>query len=929
MTDPFLSRVAEHVLKYGNDAPEKLAVVLPSQRAAVYFRQHFSRMVPRIQFAPQLLTLDQLVSDCTSLQSADSIELLFQLYQSYTEVWQADAEPFDRFLKWASLALADFSEVDAYLIDPKAFFRDLTNLKELDAWSLNEPDLTSTQQQYAWFWKKLGALYFHFTESLKKQNIAHAGLLFRDAAENIESKSKAIEFEHIFFCGFNALSASEEKIMQHFVHSGRAEMLWDADRFYLDYPQHEAGQFLRRNFKHFAQSENWISDELRNGKKSITIAAAPNEVAQCDLMAKLLSGNNGHTDTAVILANENLLTPVLNTLPDGVDRVNVTMGLKTLHSPLHSLFELLFEWLRARTDSGAYHYRYVVRILGHPYLRFSDEVTRSARDLVTRIKKENKVFIRPDEIESLGGNKIIAALFRSLAVDNLTAENQLAAQFHLVRFVLSTLENKEGFPIEKEYLFHYLKALRRIELLVQRFPNEMGGDAYQRIFGTLTASEKLNFVGEPLEGLQVMGMLETRALDFRNLIILSCNEHVMPGNNTQQSLIPFELKKFYQLPTRNEKEAIYAYYFYRLLQRAENVHLVYSTDSNSWQGAEPSRYLAQLQYDFKDIDTVNVQQAIAKTENPLSPHDALSVDRTETVLNELKERLEKGLSPSALNKYQQCPLDFYYTYLLGYKEAEEVEETIEHSTLGTAVHDVLEDFYKPLINGKPLNEQMLKNMIPQVRDRIREKFAEIYSREGTEFGINKLIFEVAVQFTTRFLQREISELKAQEEQNQLVNVLMIEEQLSYLMPVETPIGTIQVRLHGKADRIDQIGNVVRVIDYKTGKVNARDVKLTNPEEDLYNPDKGKALQLMIYALMVFRQKENITQITAANVSMRNLSELLIPVHWGKEDVLDSEIIDAFEEELKKMIAAMFLNGVPFEHRSEAQYCNFCDMESAE
>lgn len=425
-----------------------------------------------------------------------------------------------------------------------------------------------------------------------------------------------------------------------------------------------------------------------------------------------------------------------------------------------------------------------------------------------------------------------------------------------------------------------------------------------------------------------MGMLETRALDFRNLIILSCNEHVMPGNNTQQSLIPFELKKFYQLPTRNEKEAIYAYYFYRLLQRAETVHLVFSTDSNSWQGAEPSRYLAQLQYDFKDIDSVNVQQAIAKTENPLSPHEALSVDRTETVLKELKERLEKGLSPSALNKYQQCPLDFYYTYLLGYKEAEEVEETIEHSTLGTAVHDVLEDFYKPLINGKPLNEQMLKNMIPQVRDRIRDKFAEIYSREGTEFGINKLIFEVAVQFTTRFLQREISELKTKEAQNQLVSILMIEEQLSYLMPVETPIGTIHVKLHGKADRIDRIGNVVRVIDYKTGKVNSRDVKLINPE-DLHNPDKGKALQLMIYALMVFRQKENITQITAANVSMRNLSELLIPVHWGKEDVLDSEIIDAFEDELKKMIAAMFVQGVPFEHRAEAQYCNFCDMESAE
>lgn len=927
MSETFLGRAAARILEFCGDEPETVAVVLPSQRAAVYFRKHLSEQVARIQFTPQLLTLDTFVGDFTPLESADQIELLFLLYKSYSEIWKSDAEPFDRFLKWAPLALADFSEVDAYMVDPVVFFRDLTNLKELDEWSLNAEELTPTQQNYAWFWKKLGELYFHFSKTLKEANLAYSGMLFRNAAENLENPGVEFKYRHVFFCGFNALSRSEEKIMQHFVQSGNAEMLWDADKFYIDFPQHEAGMFLRNNFKQFDGAQNWIGDALGNQEKSITIAATPNEVAQTDLMAELLKQMPDRTQTAVVLANENLLSPVLNAIPEAVDRVNVTMGFSIRYSPLHSLFDLLFEWLNARTEDGRYYYRHVLRLVKHPYLQFSADFAKASEKLVSAIKEQNRVFLSPEEIQTLTGHALLKEFFTTISCTDLSAANQLKAQLNLVNFIAQTLGSSGEQTIEKEYIFQYLKILRRIEQLVERYPNELSGEAYARIFAALTAQDKLNFVGEPLEGVQVMGMLETRALDFKNLIILSCNEHVMPGNNTRQSLIPFDLKKHYHLPTRTEKEAIYAYYFYRLLQRAENVHLVYSTDTSSWQGAEPSRYLAQLQYDLKDHKNIRLRKIITRTEERSKAKDPLAILKSEEVVNRIAEKIQRGLSPSALNKYLHCPLDFYYSYVLGYREEDEIEETIEHSTLGTVVHDVLEMLYTPHIKQGVLKVDDLKAMFPKIKEAMRAQFDKEHSPDSTKYGMNNLIFEVAVQFVERFLKKEMETIRAMEAQNEYVQILSLEEPLTYRFTIESSNREIEVKILGKADRIDQVGNTIRVVDYKTGKVLAKDLKLAAPEEELAGSEKSKALQLLMYGLMYQRQSGTTSPVTAANVSMRNLSQLLIPVSWKGNEALGSDDWNDFEGILKDIVASMLDHHEPLQHNPEAKYCRFCELKT--
>lgn len=925
--DSFLGRAAARVLEFSDSDLRSVAVVLPSQRAGVYFRKHLSEQATSVIFAPQVLTLDRFVSEFTALESADQIELLFQLYQSYREIWQSDAEPFDRFLKWAPIALADFSEMDAYMVNPDQFFRDLTNLKELDEWSLNEDVLTETQQNYAWFWKKLGELYHHFTAALKKYNLAYSGMLFRDAAQNIEKNQHDLPFNRVFFCGFNALSRSEEFIMEYFVQQKKAEMLWDADRFYMDFEQHEAGMFLRRNFKKFGNTQADVSSDLTGTQKKIVIAAAPNEIAQTDLMGHVLNELPDPSNTAVILANENLLTSVLNAIPDQMERVNVTMGFSTKNSPLHSLFELHFDWMNSRTDEGRYHYRHLLRLLSHPYLNFSTKFTRITQHLITAIKKDNMVFLGLDDIAVLSNDLEFTDFFHTITIDEPTAGKQLDAQFSLIRFIIRSIEKSRSHALEKEYLFHYLKVLRKLKTIVDKYPHEMNGEPYRRFFHALVSSDKLTFVGEPLEGLQVMGMLETRALDFKNLIILSCNEQVMPGNHPPQSLIPFELKKFYQLPGRLEKEAIYGYYFYRLLQRSENIHLVYSTDTTGWQGSEPSRYLTQLEYDLKSESNVSLNKAIVRLPDQPDTEDPLSILKSTEVLEKIKARLAFGISPSALNKFLNCPLDFYYTYIVGYNEADEVEETIEHSTLGSVVHKVLEKLYTPLLDKGVLSSADIEPMLQQVPEMLRAEFDWQHSKASTSFGMNHLIYKVAVQFVERFLRKEMATLKEIEARNERAQLIALETTLEYSFTIQLNGKSIPVRITGNADRIDQVGDTVRVLDYKTGKVQAKDLKLGAPEEELHTPEKSKALQLLMYGLMYKRAHEKVQSVTTANVSMRNLNELLISVDWqGKKALVNSDW-DAFETILKSVIASMLNPDAPLAHRDEAMYCNFCDVTS--
>lgn len=923
-TEKFLEQIAAHVLNVCEENTLNAVIILPSQRAAVYLRKYLAAQTTTVRFAPDMLTLDQFITHFSPIKPADRIELLFQFYDSYRAVWLDQAEPFDRFLKWAPMALKDFNDIDAYLLNSKQLFRDLTNLKELDEWSLNEENLTNNQQQYAWFWKKLGALYLHFTERLKAKGEAYQGLIFRAAAEQAESIFKEIPYEHIFFCGFNALSNSEAHIIDFLKKNRKAEVIWDADRFYLDYPGHEAGYFLRKNL----QQENsdkvrFISNHLINNPKNISIYAAPNEVAQCDLMANILSNDSSLADTAVVLANENLLPGVLNALPDTLQSINLTMGFKVRSSPLHSLFDLLFKLQNSRNTKGAFHHQQLTRLFNHPYLNFNYQVASANQVLMQKVVLGNLVYISTESLKELNDNELLLPLFKAIELTNKETSGLLKMQQEVLQFVINTLQNRNDLSLEKEYLFHYLKVLRRIEQLVQSHIEHFSASAYPKIFSALSMAENLSFVGEPLEGLQVMGMLETRTLDFKNLILLSCNEDVMPGGKIEQSMIPFELKKFYQLPTRSEHDAIYAYHFYRLLQRAENIHLIYSTGSDDWQNAEPSRYLAQIEHDFAALQSIKINRFISETTQNSPKVVPVKIEKTPALLDHLKTLVERKLSPSALNAFVLCPLNFYYKYLIGYRDGDEVEETIEASTLGTVVHNVLENIYTPFVNNGVLKIDAVESGRKAVRQLVEEEFAKVYSTGNVDTGTNRLILEVAVNFVDRFLRIEILELKKLAEQNLYVTILALEKPLERSISVETSIGKIQAKIFGKADRIDRVGNTIRIIDYKTGSVKSNHLNIKDAQNLIVDKNFSKALQLLTYAWMYQPLNENGDLLQAAIISFRNMNPFLNPAKWNGNEQLNEEVLQEFEESLQAIIVNLFDAASAITHNAESEYCVFC------
>jgi ATP-dependent helicase/nuclease subunit B len=923
-TEKFLEQIAAHLLKVCGDNTLNTVIVLPSQRAAVYLRKYLSAQTTTVRFAPDMLTLDQFITRFSPLKPADRIDLLFQFYESYRSVWQEQAEPFDRFLKWAPMALKDFNDIDAYLLNSQQLFRDLTNLKELDEWSLNEENLTENQQQYAWFWKKLGALYFHFTDSLKAKGEAYQGLIFRAAAEEAEKVFEKMPYQQIFFCGFNALSNSEAHIIDFLKKNRGAEVIWDADRFYLDYPGHEAGYFLRKNLgRENSGSEQFISNHLINSAKNISIYAAPNEVAQCDLMAEILNKNPLPTDTAVVLANENLLPAVLNALPDSLQSINLTMGFKVRSSPLHSLFDLLFKLQSARNRKGDFHHQYLTRLFNHPYLNFNFEIASANQALLQKIIHNNLIYINIQTLSTLNDNVLLQPLFKAIDLSGTETSALLQMQQGVLQFVINSLQQRNDLSLEKEYLFHYLKVLRRIEQLVKTHTEHFTTSAYPRIFSALSMAENLSFVGEPLEGLQVMGMLETRTLDFKNLILLSCNEDVMPGGKIEQSMIPFELKKFYQLPTRSEHDAIYAYHFYRLLQRAENIHLIYSTGSDDWQNAEPSRYLAQIEHDFAGLKSVKINRLIGETIQNSPTVAPVKIEKTPEVLEQLKKLVENRLSPSALNAFVLCPLNFYYKYLIGFRDGDEVEETIEASTLGTVVHNVLEKIYTPFMNTGVLKIDSIESCRKNVRTLVEDEFAAVYATGNIDTGTNRLILEVAVNFVDRFLRIEILELKKLAEQNLYVTILALEKALERTVSIETAVGKIEVKIFGMADRIDRVGNTIRIIDYKTGAVKANQLNIKDPQSLVVDKNFSKALQLLTYAWLYQPMNETVDLLQAAIISFRNMNPFLNPAKWNGNEQLNVEVLQEFEKSLKAIIARLFDTRLEITHNAESEYCVFC------
>ena len=919
---PFLKQIAEDIIEnYTIKEYKDILIIVPSRRVGLYLKKEMASLLKQTFWSPQIKTIDEFLTDKHKSGVVDSITVHFELYKAYCKVF-GNEETFDSFQAWSSQILNDFNEIDRYLLAHKEVFSNLKDIKEIEQWSFNSDELSDNQNKFLIFWEKLGELYEVFSNQLESQNLATSAKVYRDIATKPTEYLNKLPYKKIYILGFNALSTSEENIFKHLYQTSQAKIYWDADQYYLKNKLYEAGNFIRR-YKWASESIKAVGSNLVGQEKKIHLYPSKTSIDQVNIAAKIMEENPAFSNekSALILSDETLLNPLVNAIPIGVDKMNITMGYSIGNTLAKELFETCLDIIISsqRFSKGkmqSIYFKDLDKLFENAlFKQFTSNKKEEFVKLRSSIIKYNYTFITPKNLTYFLGDYStnLTFLFHD---NNKSIENYLIEIAFFIQKVRSKLIQDDELNIEIEALYKIEQIIAKVQTILKKYPYITTLSGLRKLIWQVLGKEKLSFYGEPLQGLQIMGFLETRALDFENVILLSCNESFLPGVAPSNSLIPFDLKLFLKLPTKSDREAIFAYYFYRILQRAKNIHLVYNNGiANQLESNEISRYIIQLENELSHYENITIEkhQINYKIEHKSTEQ---SIEKDELTLSKIELFLENGISPSALNGYLACPLDFYYKYVLRIREQEEVEESIESSTQGTIIHKVLENLYTQF--GPIITTESIDDMLKVYEAETHLIFNEAFPQGNYKTGKNLLTFSMALKGIRKFLKSERLFIS----QNGHLKILGLEEDLRHTLKIKTPTKTLEVLLKGNADRIDLVGNTIRIIDYKTGFVEAKEVKLFFDKII----DSPKANQLMFYAYLYYKM-ENKVNIESGIVSFRNLNGGLINLIL-KEDsktMLDfsPELFDEYEALLIEQILDIYDSEVDFKHNEEAKYCMIC------
>lgn len=882
--------------------------VLPSKRAGTFLKNSIAKSCKKTMFSPEIYSIETFVEQLAGLNYASSTEQLFALYNSYlatTKETQKDS--FLAFSKWGQTILQDFNEIDRYLVATDKIFSHLSAIQEMNTYMQEEK--TQMIQDYVKFWNTLDALYHHFNKSLVEKQIATQGYIYRKACENIHSFITNHFHQKIVFIGFNALNKAEEYIIEETLEKGLADIYWDIDRYFLEDPIHDASYFIRqhqKNWDYFKQhSLKGISNHYCT-PKNIQIIGVPKNVSQANYASSLLHNicqNNPNLlkNTALVLGDENLLNPIINAIPKEIDRINITMGYPLSKTPLAGLFSLYFDLWLGKTENG-WFYEYLLNMLANPYISYflEEKETNNAGLLSTTIKSKNWSYIKSQQLyHQIENKERIAILFPE---QDFTVSTFLENCLQIITHLKQRFQALEHH-LELEYLFRFYTLFNQIALITEQHSFIADIKSLQSLYKELLASESLDFQGEPLQGTQIMGMLESRNLDFETVIITSVNEGILPSGKSNNSFIPFDIKVQYGLPTYKEKDAVYTYHFYRLLQRAKNIYIIYNTEPNVLEGNEKSRLITQLLTDdHKKNDIQEITAASLVKTSPISPQ---VIVKNEALLTQIEALATKGFSPSSLSNYIRNPIDFYKKSILKINDTNEVEESVAANTFGTIVHDSLESLYQPFI-GEFLTKEKLTALYSQIKPTVQANFKKTYGDVDISKGKNLIAYNVVIRYIENFIKLEIKEIA---EHN--IKIIALEQDLEVLLPIpgiEKP-----VKLKGKLDRIDQQDGMLRIVDYKTGKVAPNDVKIKEWVSLIEDYKHSKAFQLLCYAVL-YNEQQPISELKAGIVSFKNLNKgtLLFSLNSGEE--INQDTLSDFKNALYTLIQEIFDPSIPFKEK---------------
>jgi hypothetical protein len=923
---PFLEKIADRLLRKFPISMEGTAVVLPSKRAVVFLKHYLSKKIDKPIFLPDFYSIEEFIERLSGLQVLDNISLQFRLYQTYMKHPPKKIDSFNDFLKWSNVLLHDFNEIDRNLVDARSIYLNLKDVKELerwsvDDWSLSEDNLSVMQADYVSFFEGMLTWYNDFNLSLLEENIAYQGMTYKLAANQINTFD--IKWNKVWFVGLNALTKSEQAIIDFLKKKNVARVFWDADVFYYNNPLHEAGGFLRKQRERWSEIDfEGVGDYFNQPKDSFNVVACPKNIIQAKVASKIISGfeksDLEDSNTAIVLADEALLSPVLHNLPSSVKQLNVTMGSPLKNSTLFSFVEVIFKLQinAIKYKRKAFYYKDIIAVFEHPY--FS-----KIMDLNTIIEfkrfiiKDNIVFITKSNINNYFKVNKLAELIFSIWDD---VEYSLQSLTSIIEYLRQQLVGIKG-SIESEVLVTFFKSLTILKKLVAENKFEIELKTLQVVMQQLVAKETIPFKGEPLEGVQLMGILESRTLDFKNVIILSVNEGKLPKGKSVNSFIPYDMKRYFKLPTYTDSDAVFAYHFYRLLQRARNITLIYNSETDDFGSGEKSRFITQLLSEYKG----GIKDFVFKGEDlEISNANNISIEN-KALSSEIKSWAKKGVSPSAINRYNNCSLSFYYYYLAKIRMDDVVDEFADASTMGTAIHDALDKFY-PL---GVLSEKFINDNTSTILKNIEDNFVSVLSEQGMKEGKNYLSLQIAQKLTADFLGLEIRLLKKAIADNKRVNIIGKEAMLTHSINVDG----IYFNLIGNADRVDFEGDTLRIIDYKTGKVEQQEIIFTEYDELIDNPKKSKAFQLLMYAYLYLKMHPNYigSNVIAGNFSFKNLTSGLLKVskkiNSKKSETLNvnQNVIDNFESQLEIVLTK--INNNDFVQTNDLKNCEWCDYRS--
>ena len=950
---PFLYNVAQAYYKNYGQQISRFTFVFPNRRAGIFFQHYLAGIAGKPIFSPEILTVADLFVKLSPYKKADRIEMLFLLYDIYKNI-SSTTETFDEFLYWGDMLLNDFDDVDKYLVDAAQLFRNIKDLKEIDAGFdfLSETQIEAIRRFWSNFlpvgendkkkdfleiWEVLYQLYSSLRERLFAKGLAYEGMIFRDVVERFTGEEDLkLPFEKIIFVGLNGHSKSEEKFLKYLHKRGVADFYWDYSSPLVRDPQNKASFFIDRNKMLFPSHLTLEPEILEMEKPVIEVIGIPSAAGQAKYVHTILKSlidENRITDseramnTALVLPDENLLLPTLYSIPQEIDKINVTMGYGLVNSSVSGLMEHIFELqrnIRKSENYTGFYYKPVLSILNHRYI--VNIAGEEAKRLRQNIVQYNRIVVSSEEFKV---NNLLALIFRPI-----TDWNEIAGYLQEILAYLkislntATDETEEeagrSADIEGEFIIEYYKTINKMSETLRNGSPEMSVDTYFKLLKKLIAGISVPFSGEPLSGLQIMGVLETRALDFDNLIILSMNEGIFPMKRATNSFIPYNLRKGFDLPTYEHQDSIFSYHFYRMINRAKRIYLLYDTRTEGLQTGEVSRYFNQIKHLY--ADSFDIREKLAVYKVAASEGLTITIPKAPQVMDKLGVFLQGGdkrLSASSINTYINCPLQFYFSVVEGMAEEDEIAEIVEASTFGTIFHAVMEWLYEPL-KGKMVTADLLHKVRANdklITGYIERSFAENYfksDRIKPLTGQNYLTGEVLRKYVKQVL---LTDAK-------LTPFIYLDSEERIRSNYTLPSGKT-ISLKGIIDRVDEVNGHTRIIDYKTGKGILRYKSM----QDLFDKelkDRPKSvMQVFMYShLYLMEHPDKILE--PGIYYLRNLFDSRFDPDVinkaGRNDIRITDFSEyrvEFKNHFDACLEEIFDPTIPFSQTPTGEACRWC------